>query len=58
MGRKPIGRKPMTDAERSARRYAHVASKPRLARIKRMFLQLLETDKAAFLDWLKRQHFI
>jgi hypothetical protein len=58
MGRKPIGKKPMTDTERQRRRYAALGPLLKLETVRRKFLDLSPGNKAAFIDWLKERNFI
>jgi hypothetical protein len=58
MGRKPIGKRAMTDLERQQRRQAKLRPGRQFERLKAVFLGAEETARAAFLDWLKRHKFI
>jgi hypothetical protein len=60
MGRKPIGRKAMTDAERQRRRRARLKPDPlrRVTALTKRFLDLAVFEKTAFLDWLRRHKFV
>jgi hypothetical protein len=55
MGRKPIGRKAMTDTERSRRRYWRKRPKHQLAKLTKSFTEAEDSARIAFLDWLRNK---
>jgi hypothetical protein len=58
MGRKPIGKRAMTDSERQMRRYARQRPARQLARLTATFLAAEESARTAFLEWLRKQRFL
>jgi hypothetical protein len=58
MGRKPIGKSAMTNAERQRRRYARLRPGYQLTRLKTAFINAEEATRAAFLDWLRKRRFM
>jgi hypothetical protein len=58
MGRPPIGKKTMTDAERQRRRYERQRPARQIARMTKAFLQAEEAARVAFLDWLRKKRFL
>ena len=58
VGRKPIGKKAMTDSERQKRRYERQRPARELARLTRVFLAAEESARTAFLEWLRKRRFL
>jgi hypothetical protein len=58
MGRKPIGKRAMTDLERQQRRQAKLRPTRQFERLKAAFLEAEEAARSAFLDWLKKHKFL
>jgi len=58
MGRKPIGKRAMTAAERQRRYYARLRPGYQLTRLKSAFLSAEEATRTAFIDWLRKRKFM
>jgi hypothetical protein len=58
MGRPPLGKKAMTDAERQRRRYERKRPERQLARMTAAFLAAEESARAAFMEWLRKKRFL
>jgi len=58
VGRKPIGKRAMTDLERQQRRQAKLRPARQLARLTAAFIGAEANAREAFIRWLRKRKFL